>query len=615
MSSLKKVFVGTLGSALTVTGLSLALAPAPAQAASGVFISEIHYDNDGADVGEFVEITAPAGTNLAEYAIVRYNGSGGAVYTTPAASNGLTGTATDQADGWGTGVASYPQDGIQNGAPDGIALTHNGTLVEFISWEGTFSAVGGPAGGQLSTDIGVSEPGNAPSTGSVVRQEDNSWLLVTANTKGVPNGYDDAGTGELSATTEPNVDVTVDEAMAPIVLNATGGTPPYVWSTSSDLPDGVTLSPAGEITGTPTELGAFEMAATVTDDEDATDSVTFTLTVEEAGALPSIADIQGTGTVTPFADQTVTTRGVVTAAFPTGGFNGFYIQTPGADTTPNASDGIFVFGPTFDESTLELGDSVQVTGVATEFSTLTEIDATSVTEIADLGDVVPGTVIPGTGCALPGTACLTGAALESAKEAHEGEAFQPAGDYTVTDVYDGSPYNPPNSIASNFFGEIGLAGNSTTPLVAPTEIIDAQATAAVAARTAYNNAHRVILDDGSSTTYWNTSNNAPGQDTPFPYYTPDHQVRVGAAVTFDQPVILDYRFGWKVQPVEQVIEEPTGLVSFEQDRPTQPEDVGGDLKLATFNVLNYFTTLGEDLAGCQSYDDRDGNPIAIRDRV
>ena len=45
MSSLKLALVGTLGSALTVTGLSLALAPAPAQAVSGVFISEIHYDN------------------------------------------------------------------------------------------------------------------------------------------------------------------------------------------------------------------------------------------------------------------------------------------------------------------------------------------------------------------------------------------------------------------------------------------------------------------------------------------------------------------------------------------------------------------------------------------
>ena len=54
---------------------------------------------------------------------------------------------------------------------------------------------------------------------------------------------------------------------------------------------------------------------------------------------------------------------------------------------------------------------------------------------------------------------------------------------------------------------------------------------------------------------------------------------------------------------------------FEQDRPAEPADVGGNLKLATFNVLNYFTTLGVDYdAGpgtCSSFVDRDGNPIAV----
>ncbi len=42
----------------------------------------------------------------------------------------------------------------------------------------------------------------------------------------------------------------------------------------------------------------------------------------------------------------MTTEGVVTAAFPTGGLNGFYIQTGGPDTTPDASDGLFVYAGT-----------------------------------------------------------------------------------------------------------------------------------------------------------------------------------------------------------------------------------------------------------------------------
>ena len=35
-------------------------------------------------------------------------------------------------------------------------------------------------------------------------------------------------------------------------------------------------------------------------------------------------------------------------------------------------------------------------------------------------------------------------------------------------------------------------------------------------------------------------------------------------------------------------------MTFENDRTDRPADVGGDLKVASFNVLNYFTTLGAD---------------------
>ena len=235
MSSLKLALVGTLGTALSVTGLSLGLAPAPAQAVGGVFISEFHYDNDGDDVGEFVEVTAPAGTDLSAYSIARY--SGDLVYTTPAPSNTLTGTAIDQADGWGTGVVNYPLGGLQNGGSDGIALIHSGTtVVEFFSYEGSITATNGPAAGRTATAISVSEGSSTPAGQSLQRQVNGTWAGPAANTKGAPNGYDDAGTGELSATNEPDVDVTVDETMATIVLNATGGTPPYAWSTEQRPP-------------------------------------------------------------------------------------------------------------------------------------------------------------------------------------------------------------------------------------------------------------------------------------------------------------------------------------------------------------------------------------------
>jgi 5'-nucleotidase len=312
----------------------------------------------------------------------------------------------------------------------------------------------------------------------------------------------------------------------------------------------------------------------------------------------TIAEIQGTGAASPLADDPVVTEGVVTAAFPTGGYNGFYIQTGGDDTTPGASDGVFVYEPGFAD-TIEVGDSVEVEGVVKEFSSLTEIDATEVTELSQpLPPAVPNTVLPGTDCALPGDECLTGAELDAAREEFEGEAFQPTTPMTVTDSYDFGV------TSSSFFGEIGIAAASDIPLVTPTEVIDAQDADAIAARTAYNTAHLVILDDGSSANYWNTSNTAGAQDQPVPWLTEDHTVRVGADVTFDEPVVLDYRFGWKLQPQRQVVGEPTGLVTFEQDRPATPAAVGGDLKLATFNVLNYFTTFGGDVPGCTAFVDR-----------
>src|SRR5687768_11760685 len=86
-----------------------------------VRISEFHYDNAGDDVGEFVEVSGPAGTDLTGWQILLYNGNGGAVYRTDV----LTGTIPNQCAGRGVIVLAYPntpQGILQNGAPDGIAL-------------------------------------------------------------------------------------------------------------------------------------------------------------------------------------------------------------------------------------------------------------------------------------------------------------------------------------------------------------------------------------------------------------------------------------------------------------------------------------------------------------
>ncbi len=87
-------------------------------------------------------------------------------------------------------------------------------------------------------------------------------------------------------------------------------------------------------------------------------------------ATVAIADVQGTGSATPFAGRVVTVEGVVTADYRgASGYAGIVIQTPGSggatDQTPGASDGIFVYLASADPA-VAIGDLVRVTGTASE---------------------------------------------------------------------------------------------------------------------------------------------------------------------------------------------------------------------------------------------------------
>lgn len=118
-----------------------------------VWINEVHYDNTGIDADEGVEIAGPAGTDLSNYSLVLYNAqASGTVYS----NRVLSGTLPDQHRGYG--ALWFAAVGLQNGAPDGFALvTPDNTVVQFLSYEGSFTAFNGPAVGMTSVDIGVDE--------------------------------------------------------------------------------------------------------------------------------------------------------------------------------------------------------------------------------------------------------------------------------------------------------------------------------------------------------------------------------------------------------------------------------------------------------------------------
>ncbi len=306
------------------------------------------------------------------------------------------------------------------------------------------------------------------------------------------------------------------------------------------------------------------------------------------GAVVPIRDIQGTGATTPLAGQNVTTRGRVTAAYPTGGFDGFYLQTAGSAATADqgASDAIFIYSPaTVGE--VAVGDFVEVTGVAGEIFGLTQLTvaAGGTVKLTEAAEEVKASAI-----ALPAT--------EQAREAVEGMLFEPSGDFTVSDNY-----------SLNQYGELTLASGSSV-LVQPTDIA-APGTPENAAVAADNAARSIRLDDGASTNFLNSAN----RGKVLPYLTTDQPVRVGYSADFVSPVVMDYRNNsWKFQPLAELDGAAPGEVQpvgFSGERPAAPAEVGGTLSIASFNVLNYFATTGEELTGCTYNTDRAGNPITV----
>ncbi|PPF36874.1 glutamate--cysteine ligase [Rathayibacter sp. AY1A2] len=304
----------------------------------------------------------------------------------------------------------------------------------------------------------------------------------------------------------------------------------------------------------------------------------------------SIAEIQGTGDASPLVGSTVTTSGVVTARYPSGGYNGYVIQTPGTggESSRTASDAVFVFSSA-SVGSVAIGDHLRITGEVSEYNGLTELTPTSAATVVKLDDAAAAPV--------PAAVALPRTAAE--REVLESMLIAPQGAYTVTDTFD-----------LNSFGSVGLAAG-TSPLLTPTEVAR-PGSPELAAVVADNAARAITLDDGASINFLGAAAN---KAIPLPYLTTTAPIRVGAPATFTRPVVLDYRNGgWAFQPTTQLTVENAGDVqpaTFANTRTAKPEAVGGDLSIASFNVLNYFSTTGDSITGCTFYTDRDGDPVTV----
>lgn len=317
--------------------------------------------------------------------------------------------------------------------------------------------------------------------------------------------------------------------------------------------------------------------------------------------ITPIAAIQGSGDSTPLNGQTVTTEGVVTAQYATGGYNGYVIQTPGTGgaidlSAHTASDAIFVYAKTpAVANEVALGDTVRVTGKASEFNGLTQLAVDTGAARKIDAAAAPKPVV-----------LTTWPASIAQRESLESMLVSVTGTFTVT-----------NTNNTNRYGEVGLAAGSGV-LRQPTDVAR-PGSAEAAAAAADNLARGVVLDDGGSLDYAARANNGTGAllngDLTPAYVSLDKPVVVGATASLSGSFVLDYRNNaWKLNPVTFLAGDgkTQGQASFTNPRTAAPAPVGGDLSVGSFNVLNYFTTLGSSDAACQPYTDRAGVGTNVR---
>lgn len=164
-----------------------------------LLLLQLHYDNVGGDTGEFFEIAGPDGASLDGYTMLLYNGNPNVL--TQYGSVTLSGTFGDDGDGYG--FIEFPYTGIQNGSPDGLCLVDaSNTVVQFLSYEGSFTASGGLCDGVSSTEIGSQAP--------------NTPVGESLQLRGVGTCYEDFTWGSSPEPETPNA-VNIEQSFGPLV--------------------------------------------------------------------------------------------------------------------------------------------------------------------------------------------------------------------------------------------------------------------------------------------------------------------------------------------------------------------------------------------------------------
>lgn len=280
----------------------------------------------------------------------------------------------------------------------------------------------------------------------------------------------------------------------------------------------------------------------------------------------AISVIQGDGARSPLAGQVVSTRGVVSLLTDAG----FFMQEAVIAQPGKRSAGIYVF--TREAPALRPGDRVRVQGRVNEFAVGKGVQALANprTELLEASWQVEGHGAP------PEPLRLAFPPREGL-EVYEGMLLHFAQPFTV--------------VQNHFLGRYGqlmLAAGGRLEM--PTNRHPA-GSAAARALARENGARWLLLDDASSRQ----------NPDPLPFLPADGVLRVGDGV--DELVgVIDYGLaGADAAGLAGYRLLPAVAPRFRRDnpRPAQAPAVGGSLRVASVNLLNYFTTLDTpDSPGC-----------------
>ncbi|MEO0669531.1 MAG: ExeM/NucH family extracellular endonuclease [Pseudomonadota bacterium] len=311
-----------------------------------------------------------------------------------------------------------------------------------------------------------------------------------------------------------------------------------------------------------------------------------------------ISDIQGEGAASELVDQVVTVEAIVTYLTE----DGYFLQEEDADSDGNAqtSEGIFVFNGGVNQP--QIGDQAVVRGVVDEVFGETQLAQDNLL-IVSSGNDLPTAA----------TVLLSGASQNF--ETIEGMRI------SLDSGVEGENITVIENFNLDRFGEITVSAGVQTQ---PTQLFDAQTEATEVAALAEENANnRLIIDDGASaqnpdefqyipnTTSGDNGNGFLDASDTFTEAGPT--LRLGAEVDGPTTGVMTFGFGEFRMLVDGTlnIDESTNSGA----REDTPPDVGGDVQVASVNVLNYFTTLrGEGGSGPNDLNPRGAGSEADLER-